>query len=759
MDIKLKNIKKRNNQDNVSDEVNKEKVKEKKSKLKLVKYKNNIIYLLITVLLTSVILLGLEVKQNFKFIIPSRAYTSTEIAAQIQTYTYLVERYSLYYKEKDYLNNKENITDDDIKVCKQELMKKIDDEFIEFENLKNNEYNFNKLDYEERQKILDEEKTKIIEKYTLNDKEMENYILERKNNSANELNNKINSYVNLKYVAYDKVNDIWIGGEERDIKNERFNSRYFKEINIDYNGNTIKKEYINGKEYVNSKEYIKSEELSHHYNQDLNKNNIDLYVWIPKGISSGDIIYEQIINMNKSISKFFMALIIFIVLLAALILSSLYIKKHNIRSEEVEKIINKFKNYPIEYKLGVGILACILWSWNVYGYYNQVGYANRFNIHSIITGSLVIAIDYLIIRVLIVNYKEGTLLENNITVKVYKELSRISSRGSIIRSILISLSVYVALGLVLLFMALIASEWFLLFFTCGIIMTIILLIIGIRKIIYLDKIMEGVKDVAEGKLNAPIKEKGNGQLAELAHNINNIKEGLRKSLENEMKSESMKTELITNVSHDLKTPLTSIINYIELLKREDIKPETAKDYVSVLDKKSQRLKVLIEDLFEASKAASGAMELNITKLDIGELLRQAVGENNERFEDKNLEVKLNIPQEKIFVNGDGKRLYRVFENLISNSVNYSLSNTRVYIDMKREEDGEVNITVKNISAYELNFDTNEITSRFKRGDASRTTEGSGLGLAIAKSIIELHGGEFNIAIDGDLFKAIIVLKQ
>lgn len=759
MDIKLKNIKKRNNQDNVSDEVNKEKVKEKKSKLKLVKYKNNIIYLLITVLLTSVILLGLEVKQNFKFIIPSRAYTSTEIAAQIQTYTYLVERYSLYYKEKDYLNNKENITDDDIKVCKQELMKKIDDEFIEFENLKNNEYNFNKLDYEERQKILDEEKTKIIEKYTLNDKEMENYILERKNNSANELNNKINSYVNLKYVAYDKVNDIWIGGEERDIKNERFNSRYFKEINIDYNGNTIKKEYINGKEYVNSKEYIKSEELPHHYNQDLNKNNIDLYVWIPKGISSGDIIYEQIINMNKSISKFFMALIIFIVLLAALILSSLYIKKHNIRSEEVEKIINKFKNYPIEYKLGVGILACILWSWNVYGYYNQVGYANRFNIHSIITGSLVIAIDYLIIRVLIVNYKEGTLLENNITVKVYKELSRISSRGSIIRSILISLSVYVALGLVLLFMALIASEWFLLFFTCGIIMTIILLIIGIRKIIYLDKIMEGVKDVAEGKLNAPIKEKGNGQLAELAHNINNIKEGLRKSLENEMKSESMKTELITNVSHDLKTPLTSIINYIELLKREDIKPETAKDYVSVLDKKSQRLKVLIEDLFEASKAASGAMELNITKLDIGELLRQAVGENNERFEDKNLEVKLNIPQEKIFVNGDGKRLYRVFENLISNSVNYSLSNTRVYIDMKREEDGEVNITVKNISAYELNFDTNEITSRFKRGDASRTTEGSGLGLAIAKSIIELHGGEFNIAIDGDLFKAIIVLKQ
>ena len=220
----------------------------------------------------------------------------------------------------------------------------------------------------------------------------------------------------------------------------------------------------------------------------------------------------------------------------------------------------------------------------------------------------------------------------------------------------------------------------------------------------------------------------------------------------------MKTELITNVSHDLKTPLTSIINYIDLLKRENIEPESARDYVNILDKKSQRLKVLIEDLFEASKAASGAMELNISKLDIGQLLRQALGENDERFNEKQLEVKLNIPDEKIFINGDGKRLYRVFENLISNAVKYSLSNTRVYIDMSKNEENEVTIVMKNISAYELNFDVNEITNRFKRGDSSRSTDGSGLGLAIAKSIVELHGGKFNIEIDGDLFKSIIVLK-
>ena len=167
--------------------------------------------------------------------------------------------------------------------------------------------------------------------------------------------------------------------------------------------------------------------------------------------------------------------------------------------------------------------------------------------------------------------------------------------------------------------------------------------------------------------------------------------------------------------------------------------------------------MLIEDLFEASKAASGAMELNIARIDIGQLLKQALGENDERFKDSKLEVKLNVPDDKVFINGDGKRLYRVFENLLSNIVKYSLSNTRVYIDMFKEND-EVIIVMKNISAYELSFDTNEITNRFKRGDASRSTEGSGLGLAIAKSIVELHNGSFKIEADGDLFKSIIKLK-
>ena len=181
--------------------------------------------------------------------------------------------------------------------------------------------------------------------------------------------------------------------------------------------------------------------------------------------------------------------------------------------------------------------------------------------------------------------------------------------------------------------------------------------------------------------------------------------------------------------------------------------------VKYLDTPEDNITVPKDDLFEASKATSGAMELNITKIDIVQLLKQSLGENDERFKNSNLSVKLDIPDTKIFINGDGQRLYRVFENLISNIVKYSLSNTRVYIQMYVDDENKVVIIMRNISAYELDFCANEITNRFKRGDSSRSTEGSGLGLAIAKSIVELHGGKFNIEVDGDLFKSIIKLNQ
>lgn len=280
----------------------------------------------------------------------------------------------------------------------------------------------------------------------------------------------------------------------------------------------------------------------------------------------------------------------------------------------------------------------------------------------------------------------------------------------------------------------------------------------LRQLGYLNKIIKGSEEIMSGNLNYVITEETRGPLLKLAYNINNIKAGLRKSLENEMKSERLKSELITNVSHDLKTPLTSIINYVDLLKKENLSQEEISGYVAVLERKTQRLKTLIEDLFEASKMSSGSVELNIERVDVGALLTQSLAEFDEKIIASGLTFKINVPKQKIYANLDGKKTWRVFENLINNALKYSMANTRVYIDLT-EAENKVVLIIKNISAYEMDFDIDEIFERFKRGDKSRHTEGSGLGLAIARSIVELQGGKLNIEIDGDLFKVVVTLNS
>ena len=277
----------------------------------------------------------------------------------------------------------------------------------------------------------------------------------------------------------------------------------------------------------------------------------------------------------------------------------------------------------------------------------------------------------------------------------------------------------------------------------------------LKKLSYLSYIMDGTQRIKNGDIHHKLQLIGEDNFTTLADNINNIRDGLDKAIDSQLRSERMKSELITNVSHDLKTPLTSIINYVELIKKEEnISPEYLKDYINVLDSKSKRLKVLIEDLFEASKASSGNIELNMEKIDLIQLLRQSIGELEEKLSEANLDLKINVPEDKVYVRADGRRLYRVLENLLSNISKYSLPNTRVYIDIT-EVEGRVKLIMKNISSYELNFDPEEIMERFKRADDSRNTEGSGLGLAIARDLIKLQGGEFAIDIDGDLFKSII----
>lgn len=250
-----------------------------------------------------------------------------------------------------------------------------------------------------------------------------------------------------------------------------------------------------------------------------------------------------------------------------------------------------------------------------------------------------------------------------------------------------------------------------------------------------------------------------GVLKELAIYINDIAGGFSNAIKESLKSERLKTELITNVSHDVKTPLTSIINYVDLLKQENIQNEKAKEYIEVLDNNSQRLKKLIEDLVEASKASSGNIKINKEVLNVKELLNQVTGEFEDKFNSRCLNIISKLPEETVYIKADSRYLYRVLENTYSNVAKYAEENTRVYIDCILEEKNTVAIYVKNISKDELNISADELMQRFVRGDKSRNTEGSGLGLSIAKSLTELQDGTFNIYLDGDLFKVAIKFKR
>ena len=264
--------------------------------------------------------------------------------------------------------------------------------------------------------------------------------------------------------------------------------------------------------------------------------------------------------------------------------------------------------------------------------------------------------------------------------------------------------------------------------------------------------------IAKGNYKVDLKADKILVLKNIENNLITIEDGLKEALGKAITSEKMKSELITNVSHDLKTPLTSIINYIGFLKEENITDEKRSKYLEVLDMKSKRLKILIEDLFEASKAVSGNMTFEKEDLNIVSLLRQVIGELEEKITQANLDIITKWPEDKAIVYIDGRKTFRVYENLVNNIIKYSMKNSRVYIDVINSEN-EVKVIMKNISAYQIDFTSEEIIERFKRGDKSRSTEGSGLGLSIAKSIVELQGGNFDIEIDGDLFKVITTFRK
>ncbi len=311
---------------------------------------------------------------------------------------------------------------------------------------------------------------------------------------------------------------------------------------------------------------------------------------------------------------------------------------------------------------------------------------------------------------------------------------------------------------------------------------IILILIFVPKIV--DKftaVKKGVDEVKNGNLNYKIpvgidKQGIKGEMDRLAAGINEISHASSIAVQNELKNQRMKTELISNVSHDLKTPLTSMVSYIDLMKTEGLDSPNAPDYLNIIDEKTQRLKVLTEDLFEAAKASSGAIPVHIESIDMTSLINQSVGEMNTRLEERGLEVIIrneceeDIDEEGNPISGarvmaDGQLLWRVVENLLGNACKYALDNSRVYIDLNQVEGKAdkrkkyVLLEMKNISKAQLNISADELMERFKRGDESRNTEGSGLGLAIAKDLTKLMNGEFELTIDGDLFKASVMMEK
>lgn len=278
----------------------------------------------------------------------------------------------------------------------------------------------------------------------------------------------------------------------------------------------------------------------------------------------------------------------------------------------------------------------------------------------------------------------------------------------------------------------------------------------IRDAVAKERIKNGIQEIASGNLDykLPLNSRQGGDYQDMAENLNNIGNGLQMAVDKSIRDERLKTDLITNVSHDIKTPLTSIINYVDLLKRENFEDPKIQGYLDVLEMKAQRLKTLTEDVVEASKVSSGNITLEYMDVDLVEMLNQTIGEFSEKMEAKQLKVIASLPEEPAVIHVDGRRMWRVLENIFNNAAKYAMPGTRVYADLKAEGK-KISFSLKNVSEQPLNFSSDELTERFIRGDVSRSTEGSGLGLSIAKSLTEMQGGKFELYLDGDLFKVTI----
>ncbi|NFE35402.1 sensor histidine kinase [Clostridium botulinum] len=719
----------------------------------VIKSKNKFIYIICFIvgiyMLSLSVLTSYDLIKNRQCLVKDPYFSSKEFDEEIQSYCNNLYNFHITYKNFDQKVAESRVTKEDISTLKSFYENNIlnsqitiKDEYNNFLSDADQSGDKNKLAKLTQQR---DEKLKEVEKEnTKTEAELKKEIALWSYNDYKNIEKALESKKEIKYYIINR-------GTKEVYTNLK------PKTNLD---NYIKNNSIYSISFPSKSGKIKNFLLTRDL---LNSFNWEGYIIITKNLNSNGYILKNYNYYNSIRDRLIKEITIGISsLIIGIFILILFKKRNCLNSPILDKINKTYNNIPLDLKLFIFILyTAVMGSYliNTSFFYKPLG-INHFIILTLIS----IYIFYFIFNV-----------KYAIELKKDKNKFLIQYKGSFINKLLnafrnsnFNKNIKLKIILIMILSALVGA-FILLFLLLGlhnisiaVIITVLYIVLLIRylfkKADYLNEILKATEELTCGNLDYIIKENKGGVLGKIVHNINNMKEGYKRSLEEQVKSERLKTELITNVSHDLKTPLTSIINYIDLLKKENLSKDEVNAYISVLDRKSERLKSLIEDLFEASKMSSGAVELNIEKINVTALLKQSIAEFEEKITKSSLELKFKYDNNKTYANLDGKKTWRVFENLINNIIKYSQPNTRVYIDLI-ETNTKIIITMKNISRYEMDFSADEIFERFKRGDKARNTDGSGLGLAIAKSISELQGGSLNIIIDGDLFKVIVEVNK
>lgn len=658
------------------------------------------------------------VTNNLNQLFPLNYFETSRYASQVDDFLHW------FYDIKIQLP-KVNIPLDSIEVSKEELLDAKVNPYQYSDYLYNNETGeqgaINTLSDEELKELIQ------FDKYQKNQQlvqEFQNYNYSNKDAFYYNLtDNNGNTYSNLPSESVSTLNN----------------------IQIPYNGD--KKENFN---YLNNN----SEEYG-----------LTGTLYLPKvSIGASTILdeYQQHIN-----SKVFWAVGLIITILSLIPLRYYYkkVKSTSITIPEQLKWIEiKYKTLPIELK---GLLFIwtifLIQDYTVFGYWNLQYMIVHWFRTIIRLASIFLLIYGFILQAkgLIYLLKNPTIIKKEWETGLYNtnidDIRNLPIYRKVFTKVLM-FTIFIGLWGIIIGISIVDGFAFLLVGSISFLLALIVLLKIQKRSKSVQSIYDSLDNMANGKSTSDIPIAGHGLIPDIAHNVNTVREGFIISNQKQTNSERLKTELITNVSHDLRTPLTSILNYVDLAKRSDITDVERQEYLQIIDNKSKRLKVLIDDLFEASKMASGAVELYKEQVDLVALMHQSIAEYEDKFIEQHLTLRSKTSASHMYAYCDGRKMYRVFENLFGNIIKYAQPGTRVYLEMLYEE-SEIVITLKNISNYELGFDIVELTDRFKRGDSSRNTEGSGLGLAIVKSILDLHGSTFELSQDGDLFKVMIKMKK